>query len=350
MAQRWQARISTAFALACVGLACASCSGSDKSVSGGPDGSGIDAALVTDVGGAGDRAYNELASAGLERAEAELKVDGTIVESKRADDYPGNVANAAKKSDVTIGVGYLLAEAVTESAGTKPNGRFVLIDYDYATAGDSIPANVRSIVFREDQAGYLAGAFAAMVEEDSSLRGLNAGRTISIVGGRRIPQVQRYVAGFRAGIREYCKECKLILGFSNTFTDRDACERIARSQIAQGSDIVFQVAGACGLGALKAARSAGVWGIGSDADQSYLGPHMLTSALKRIDVATYDAVRSVVDGTYDGGSKVTYGAAEDGVALGRVAPAAAEWEQRMAPVYDDLRAGRVNIPVIALGG
>ena len=183
-----------------------------------------------------------------------------------------------------------------------------------------------------------------MVESDGKLKGLNGAKVISSVGGMQIPPVDRYIAGFEAGVKAYCKDCKIIHSYSGDFIAQDKCKEQAISQIGQGSDIIFQVAGLCGLGALDAAKSKGIWGIGVDADQSSLGAHILTSALKKVDVAVFDTIKAVTEGTFQGGASGSYGLTEDGVGLGTIAPAAQAYEPKIAQVIEDIKAGKVTIP------
>src|SRR5919201_5830214 len=131
---------------------------------------------------------------------------------------------------------------------------------------------------------------------------------VSTVGGQKIPPVDHYIAGFQAGAKAANPKVKLLNDYSQSFTDPAPCKELALQQISSGSDIVFQVAGGCGLGALDAAKEKHVWGIGVDADQAYLGPHILTSAVKRVDSAVFDAIKSVADGKFHGGDAV-YGLA-----------------------------------------
>ena len=124
------------------------------------------------------------------------------------------------------------------------------------------------------------------------------------MGGQKIPPVDHYIAGYQAGAKAANPGIKTLNGYSQDFVDQAKCKEIALNQIAQGSKVVFQVAGQCGLGALDAAKEKGVQGIGVDADQSYLGPHILTSALKKVDVAVFDAIKSAQDGQFKGGTDV----------------------------------------------
>src|SRR5205085_6419653 len=138
---------------------------------------------------------------------------------------------------------------------------------------------------------------AGLSQMDASVGRTKQGDVIATVGGQKIPPVTSYIAGFQAGAKAADPGITTLNQYSNDFVDQAKCKEIALNQIAQGADAVMQVAGGCGLGALDAAREQGVWGIGADADQSYLGPYILTSALKKVDVSVYDTVKSVQDGS-----------------------------------------------------
>ena len=120
---------------------------------------------------------------------------------------------------------------------------------------------------------------------------------MSSVGGLKIPPVDHYIAGFAKGAKDANPDVKVLNGYSQDFVDQAKCKEVALDQISNGSDVVFQVAGGCGLGALDAAKEKGAWGIGVDADQAYLGDHILTSALKRVDEAVFKTIKSAVETT-----------------------------------------------------
>jgi basic membrane protein A and related proteins len=336
------------FALLAIALVAAGCGKRGGGASGGDGGSGEGGGgpkvgLVTDLGGLNDRSFNTLANQGLEKAKTDLGVSGRVLESKSASDYESHLGSFAQEGfDLVFGVGFLMADPVKNVSAKATETNLAIIDFDYGEG--EIPANVRGLLFKEQEAGYLAGALVGMVEQDGKLKGLNGAKVVSVVGGQKIPPVDRYVAGFQAGVAEYCKDCQVIVNYSQDFLDQGKCKEQALAQIGRGSDIIFQVAGGCGLGALDAAKTKGLWGVGVDADQSYLGPHILTSALKRVDVAVYDTIEAIKDGNFEGGTNATYGLKEDGVALGKIAPAATEYETKMAPVIEKIKAGQVEIP------
>ena len=275
-------------------------------------GTGIRVGLVTDIGGLDDRSFNFLANRGLQRAEEELGVEGRVVVSRSNADYVPNLATLAQQDyDLVVGVGFLMADAIETVAAQFPETSFAIIDSSQ-TEMKSKPKNVRGLLFKEQEAGYLVGYLAGLVVEETG----GANPIVSSVGGQKIPPVDRYIAGFRAGARAASPGITTLNAYSQDFVDQAKCKEIALNQISRGSKVVFQVAGQCGLGALNAADEQNVDGIGVDADQSYLGDHILTSALKKVDVAVYQTIQEVQDGAFAGGADTTFDVASGGVGLG----------------------------------
>jgi basic membrane protein A len=317
--------------------------GGDSGSDGGNSGGGPSVGLVTDVGGLNDRSFNALANKGMEQAEKELGATGTVLESKSGADYAKNLGQfAQQKTGLTIGVGFLMGEPVKAVAEKAAESKFAIVDYSVTEIGN--PKNVRGLVFHEEQAGYLAGYLAGLVEQDGKLKGLNPKKTVSAVGGQKIPAVEKYIAGYQAGVKKACSACNVLIDYSQDFVDQSKCQDRALAQISKGSDIVFQVAGGCGQGALDAAKTKGVWGIGVDADQAYLGSHILTSATKNTDHAVFETIKAVKDGTFEGGQDGVYGLAEDGVGLGEIAPAATSYKAKVDAIAEQIKAGKVDIP------
>jgi basic membrane protein A len=269
--------------------------------------------LVTDIGQLNDRGFNALAFKGLQQAERELGVQGRVIESKSAADYIPNLTSFARQGyDLLIGVGFAQGDAVDAVATQFPKTKFVIIDVDQSFLKHK-PKNVVGLLFREQEVGYLTGYLAALQAKREP-----GPDVISSVGGMKEPPVDRFIAGYQAGARAANPRVKVLNGYSQDWDDLAKCKELALNQIARGSTIVFQVAGGCGLGALDAAKERDVWGIGVDADQSFLGPHILTSAQKKVDQAVFLAIESVVDGTWKGGRNMTFGLEQDGVGLGKV--------------------------------
>jgi len=258
--------------------------------------------LVTDTGGLNDKSFNHLAYVGLQKAIQDFKVKGDVTESKTGDDYIPNLTNFASKGyDLVIGVGFLMGAAVGTVSGQFPNVHFAIIDAagTDANGNDLKHPNVLSLLFREQDAGAMVGVIAGMLEKQGKAK-KNQG-VISAVGGVSIPPVNHYIAGYKWAATMEDPGIKVLVGYSNDFTDPAKCKAVAQGQINGGSDVVFQVAGGCGLGALQAAGQAGVYSVGVDADQKDADPSVIASALKKVDVATYTAIQDVVKGQFQGG-------------------------------------------------
>jgi basic membrane protein A len=334
--------------LATVCLVAAGCGGggeekSSKQGSGTTTASaGINVGLVTDVGGLNDRGFNHLAYVGVQQAKQRLGASFRVFLSNSSSDYVPNLTKFAREHyDVTIGVGFTEAEAIDTAATRFPDEKFAIVDVDQ-TSEPHKPKNLLGLLFREQEVGYLAGYLAALEEKRRP-----GPDVIGSVGGQKQPPVDRFIAGYQAGAKAADPGIKVLNGYSQSFSDQQKCKEIALDQIAQGAGVIFQVAGGCGLGALEGAKQKGVWGIGVDADQSFLGPHILTSAVKRVDTAVYLAIKSVKDGTFKGGN-VTYGLKDNGVALGKISPRVPKSEiAKVQRVRADIISGKLkNIPTV----
>jgi basic membrane protein A len=328
-----------------VALVTAGCGGGGESKSGQGGGtttaeSGLKVGLVTDVGGLNDRGFNHLAYLGVQQAKSRLGADFRVFLSNASSDYVPNLTKFAQQHyDITIGVGFTEADAIDTAATKFPKENFAIVDVDQTTEKHK-PPNLLGLLFKEQEVGYLAGYLAALEEKRRPGKDV-----IGSVGGQKQPPVDRFIAGYQAGAKAADPGITVLNGYSQDFTDQQKCKEIALDQIARGAGVVFQVAGGCGLGALEAAKQKSVWGIGVDADQSFLGPHILTSAVKRVDTAVYLAVKSVKDGKFKGGN-VVYGLKDNGVALGKISPKVPKAEvTKVQQIRADIIAGKIkNIP------
>ena len=295
--------------------------------------------LITDLGQLNDNGFNELAYNGLKRAEKELGVAGRVVESRSAADYVPNMTALARQGyDLIVGVGFAQGDAVATAAKRFPDTKFAIVDVDQASLKGK-PANVVGLLFKEEQVGYLAGTLAALEAKRDGKR------AISAVGGFKEPPVDRFIAGYRAGAHAAVPGIKVRFAYSQDWVDQAKCKELALDQIAAGSGVVFQVAGACGLGALSAAKDRGVWGIGVDADQSFLGPHVLTSALKGVDTAVFLTIQSLLGGGFKGGGNAVFGLDQDGVGLGTISRKVPEADvEQVDRVEQEIAAGEITIP------
>jgi basic membrane protein A len=195
---------------------------------------------------------------------------------------------------------------------------------------------VEGLVFKEQEGGYLVGYLAGLWAKD------NNAKAVSTVGGQKIPPVDHYIAGFQAGAKKAYPQVETLNGYSQDFVDQAKCKEIALDQIAQGSKVVFQVAGQCGLGALDAAKEKGVQGIGVDNDQSFLGDHVLTSALKKVDEAVFESIKRVQDGTFKGGTDVVATVENGGVGIGKISAEGQKYADQIKKIQDQIAAGEIK--------
>jgi basic membrane protein A len=331
-------------AVAAAALIAAGCGGSSSS---GTTTTGSAAAnkafvvLVTDIGQLNDHGFNQLAYTGLKKAQRDLGIKGAVYQSPASSDYIPNLTQAARKgADLVISVGFDQANSIAKVAKQFPKTHFAIIDVDWNDLPGH-PKNVEGLIFKEQEVGYLAGYLAGLVEKSKG--GHN---TIGSVGGQKQPPVDRYIAGYQAGAKAADPGVKFLNGYSQEWVDQAKCKTIALNQIASGANIVFQVAGGCGLGVLDAAKQESVWGIGVDADQSYIGPQVLTSAEKGVDTSVYSTIQQVLAGKFKGGTNSVFDLSNKGVRLGKVSskvPAADV--TKVQEVAKQIASGKItNIP------
>jgi basic membrane protein A len=340
--RRWSWLALITMLTAAMAIAAGGCGGGDGETTGGAGtgaatetsgGEPVTVGLVTDIGGLNDRGFNALANQGLEDARAQLGVEGDVLESKSDADYIPNLSEFGQKgTNLVVSVGFLMTDATTEAAKAFPDTNFAIVD----SAFDPAIPNAQGLLFKEQEAGCLVGVVGALTSKTG---------TITWVGGQKIPPVDRFIAGYEFCAKDANPDIKVSGSYSDDFVDPAKCKEIALDQISKGSDVVFQVAGGCGLGALDAAKQEGVWGIGVDADQSFLGAHILTSAVKRVNVAVFKTIQSVQDGTFQGGGVTTFGLAEDGVGLGTVSDKVTQDVLDTAEEYKQkILNGEIQIP------
>ena len=217
--------------------------------------------------------------------------------------------------DLVVAAGgtiYSIPKVLTELSET----RFVSIDLDWP---DPLPRNASSFVFDDHVSGYLVGYLSGLMEARTGSR-LGRRRVVSAIGAQRVPPVERLIDGFAKGVRQALPDAIVLRAYSGDYVHQSKCRAIADEQIDRGADIVFPPAGACGLGALAAARVRGVWGVGFDGDKAYLGSHILASAEKRFDLAVLLAVRAFLAGTLPPGDTVVLGLDDDAVGITGISP------------------------------
>jgi basic membrane protein A len=280
----------------------------------------VKVAVVTDIGGLNDKGFNHLSYVGLQRAQKKLGVSGRVFITSSANDRKPNLQTAAQSGyGLVIAVGVLFEFGpLDDVAPAFPRTKFAGIDVDFSGLSKK-PTNVRGIQFKEQQAGYLVGYIAGLEIRRHPYKGK---QIISGVGANKVPAITRFLAGYRAGAKKANRRVTVKIDYANdpTFADQAKCKETTLNQIGAGSGIVFEAAGQCGLGGLSAAKQKGVWGIGVDADQSFLGRHILTSATKHVDVAVYDAIKAFKANPsgFKGGFNKNYSVKNNGVGYGKL--------------------------------
>src|SRR6059058_173201 len=277
------------------------------------------AGLVSDVGRFNDKGFNQNQLTGLKHAAKVLKIQYRAVESRSAGDYLPNMASLARSGfNIVISAGFLLADATKDVAGQFPSTKFAITDYDVkGPPFNGASPNVEGLTYATQQNSYLVGCLAAHVAQRAGKK------NISVVGGVKIPPVDTFLAGYKAGAQRCVPGTTVQIGYSQDFIDQAKCKSVAQNQLDAGSQVVFGVAGPCGLGALDAAKGAGRWAVGVDVDQSFLGSHILTSAVKRVDVGIFLAVKGAKTGKgFKGGGNLVFNLKNNGVGLGKFSPRA----------------------------
>lgn len=256
--------------------------------------------LITDVGGVNDGSFNQSAWEGLEKAGEELGVEVNYLESSTDADYQPNMETFVDEDyDLIISVGYMLADATREAAEANPDTKFAIID----DATIDLP-NVTSLMFKAEQASYLVGYVAGLTTKTNN---------IGFVVGMTNETMNQFGYGYCAGAIDANPDITVQQFNANSFADSATGKTMANTAITNGADIVFQAAGATGLGVIEACQEAGVYAIGVDSDQSSIAPKtVLTSAMKRVDNAVYDAVQELIDDKLEGGVQ-TFDLAAGGV-------------------------------------
>jgi basic membrane protein A len=285
-------------------------------------GATLKAAMVSDTGNINDRSFNFLASQGLARAKTRLGAQTRIYISKSKSDYLPNLAQAARDGNkAVLATGFLLADDMSTAATQFPNTDYAIVDFPWAALKDK-PKNAIGLTFKSEQSGYLVGYLAALMAKKQGGK-----QVLGAVGGKKIPSVDNWIAGYRAGAKKANRRIQVKIGYSDQFAIGFSakCKEIALNQIQQGAQVIFQVAGGCGLGALDAAKAnhkgkRPVWGIGVDADQAYLGKHILTSGTKKVDNAAFKFFSLVNSGTFKGGRDLVFTLKNGGQGVGKISP------------------------------
>jgi basic membrane protein A len=326
---------SLLIAVLVAGLLLAGCQGEKRETAG--QAAKPTVGLVLSVGGLGDKSFNDSAYEGLTRAAAELGIEPVYGQPEQMSEDEKYLRQYAEQGmDLVIAVGFLMKDALEKVSGQFPDTRFAIID-----AAVDAP-NVASLVFREHEGSFLVGAIAGLMTKTGK---------VGFVGGMDIPLIHKFEVGYREGVKYVKPECQVLVAYAGSgpeaFHDPVKGKSLALSQFDRGADIIFQAAGSTGNGVIDAARERGLFAIGVDANQNYMAPgHVLTSMVKRVDVAVYSIIKDVVEGAFTGGTHV-YGLDVNGVGYALdeynkdlIPPAVLE---EVEQIKQDIIAGRIQV-------
>ncbi|MEZ4360284.1 MAG: BMP family ABC transporter substrate-binding protein [Kofleriaceae bacterium] len=315
---RWALLLSLAVALVAGSASCKrarkATPGADSTGTPDPEGSGaggIKIGLVFDVGGLGDKSFNDAANRGLMKAKSELGVQVQYIEPGDGSDRESALRQRAAAGDqLVLGIGFIFSDDITNLAGQFPDTKFACIDYTLPDGLERPPGNLAGLRFREHEGAFLVGALAGRVSKT---------KKIGFVGGMKIPLIRKFEAGYAAGIKQTCPECTFVSAYAGTepkaFADPTKGKELALAQYARGVDIIFHASGKTGDGVFDAAKEQKRFAIGVDSDQFEVAPCcVLTSMIKNVDVAVYDVIKKVSEGKFEPGVH-EFGLAEGGVSF-----------------------------------
>jgi basic membrane protein A len=244
-----------------------------------------------------------------------------------------------------MAAGYLLAPALATVAKKFPDTKFAITDYSVHAApladksGKPLFKNVVGLTYNANEGGCLAGVLAALTAKKDKAKAIGA------VGGLKIPPVDIWIAGYKFCAEKAVPGIKVVVNYSQDFVSADKCKTVAANEISQGADVIYQVAGGCGLGVFKAADEAGKWAIGVDKDQYNEGKRVLTSTFKRVDNGIIATVKSVKDGKYKGGTDVNFNVGNGGIGLGKISPTVSKAFIAKANSFKaQIVAGKLKVP------
>jgi len=266
--------------------------------------SGLKISMVTDVGGVNDQSFNQSAWEGLQRAEKDMDVNVSYVESNQDADYKPNMETLLDAdTDLIWGIGFKMAEPLAESAQLNPEQKYAGIDCFFP---EPTP-NLVGILFKEQEPSFLVGYIAGKMTKTNK---------VGFVGGMDFFVIHKFHYGFMAGVKYANPDVEIFVQYADSFTDAAKGKAIANQMYKNGADIVYHAAGGVGDGVIEAAKEQNKFAIGVDRDQNDLAPdNVITSAMKRVDNAIYNLSQALVNGQFPGGSNVIYGLKEGGVGI-----------------------------------
>ena len=300
--------------------------------------SSFKAALVSDIAGFNDNGFNKNQLKGLNNSSSKLGITGISKVSHSSSDYQPNY-NAAIRAgaNIVIAAGFLLGDTMKKYAKQYPKVDFAITDDPVAAVGGY--KNEIGITYSTEEAGCLVGVLAAKQAEQMGKK------IIGAVGGIKIPPVDSYIAGYQYCANKAVPGTKTITQYSNSFTDEASCSNVAQNEIGSGAEVIFQVAGLCGDGALKQASKLGKWGIGVDADEFGVAKNILTSAVKKTDVGVEHAIELSFHNKFPGGTDILLNLKNDGVGVGTISPKVPKaWVDLMNNYKQQIISGKLKPP------
>ncbi len=319
-------------------LALTACSGGATD-GGSEEGSDGRAALVIAQGGLGDQSYNDLANTGFERALESTGLEGSTIES---DDVVGQGEQLLRRAgqsgiDLVVDLEFSHNEVIGSVASDFPESDWVIFNAE--AEGD----NVASVLFQEQEGSYLAGALAAMQTSETDDPRINEDKVIGVIGGTSGVGIDKFLVGFIQGAKDTDPDVEVLTAYSNDFADPAKGQQLAQSMFERGADIVYSVAGGTGAGVIQAAEEENRYAIGVDDNQDDVAPGtVLTSVLKRTDLAVESIVGDYAEGTFPGGETTTFGLAEDAVGLTELEHTKDAIPQETLDKLDELRQGIID--------
>jgi basic membrane protein A len=346
--------VSLFLALALVLAGCRSSGGGGGDQGGGGGGQGGGSkkqpALVLDVGGLGDQGFNDSAYEGMRAAEKRLGLKGRYLESSAPTDYRNNLTQLSDNGNSPIfAVGFLMTEDLAKIAPQYPDTQYAIVDSVVEDAD-----NVINLVFREQEGSYLAGVVAGLMTQEDTDYTTSDEKVVGFLGGLEGPLIQKFQAGYEAGVESVCEDCEIISQYAGAgpeaFNDPARGKEISQQQIEQGADVIYHASGNTGRGLFEAAAEEDIFAIGVDTDQAkrFKDSPILTSVIKRVDVAVRDTIVEAAGRDAPRGATVDRGLKEKGISLAPYGRFDGDVPQEVKEAVDgarqDIISGKIKVP------
>jgi basic membrane protein A len=302
--------------------------------------------LVFDVGGRGDKSFNDAAYRGLEKAKNELGIEFEYIEPGPGADREAALRQFASRPDIKLifGIGFIFTDEITKIAQEFPYKNFACVDYTYDPA-KTLPSNLLALEFKEEEGSFLVGALAALTSKTN---------TIGFIGGMESPLIKKFEKSYEAGAKFVKPDIKILVAYAGVtgeaFKNPGKGKELALGQYSQGADIIYHASGVTGLGVFEAARETKKLAIGVDSDQYEEAPgFILTSMIKGVDVAVYDCIKEEKDGKFIGGKAEIFGLKSKGVDYiyndKNKNLITDEVRKKVEEIREQIIGGKINIPV-----